>query len=175
MAASETLRLQGDADVPRFIEEYVSIGVPAEFVEGCRAAGPLASFDGVDSWVDHPYANGIALIGDAAAYTDPSWGQGLAFTLRDARLLRDALLAHNDWDAAGHTYADEHDRAFRVAHTVEHWFTELFFDVGPEAGERRGRALGLAAEDPSRQPDTLISGPDHRIDETMRRRFFGEE
>lgn len=173
--AREKLRLQGAGDVPRFIQEYISIGMPAEFVQDCRAAGPLASFDGADCWAEHPYHDGIALIGDAAAYTDPSWGQGLAFTLRDARLLRDALLAYDDWDVAGHAYASEHDRCFNVVHTVERWFTELFYDAGPDADARRDRALGLAAEDPTRQPDTLISGPDHPVDETMRRRFFGEE
>jgi menaquinone-9 beta-reductase len=35
----------------------------------------------------------MALIGDAAAASDPSWGEGLSLTLRDVRLLRDSLIA----------------------------------------------------------------------------------
>jgi 2-polyprenyl-6-methoxyphenol hydroxylase-like FAD-dependent oxidoreductase len=41
----------------------------------------------------HPYRRGVALVGDAAAVSDPSWGQGLSMTLRDVRVLRDQLLA----------------------------------------------------------------------------------
>lgn len=171
----EGLRLQGEKDVPRFLQEYVATGMPQEYVEGASAGGPLATFEGADCWVDHPYREGVALIGDAAAYTDPSWGQGLALTLRDVRLLRDALLADDDWDAAGHAYASEHDRCFHVLHTVEDWMTQLFYDTGPAADARRERSLALAGEDRTRHPDTLWSGPDHPVTETMRRRYFGEE
>jgi menaquinone-9 beta-reductase len=45
-------------------------------------AGPLASFEGADVWVDQPYKNGVALIGDAAAANDPCFGCGLSLTLR---------------------------------------------------------------------------------------------
>lgn len=45
------------------------------------------------------------LIGDAAASSDPSWGQGLGLTVRDVRVLRDHLLSRENWDEAGHAYA----------------------------------------------------------------------
>jgi len=35
--------------------------------------------------------------------------------LRDARVLRDALLNHSDWDTAGHLYAEQHDSYFTHA------------------------------------------------------------
>lgn len=171
----EGLRLQGDKDVPRFIEESVATGMPAGYFEGASAAGPLATFDCADCFVEHPYRDGVALIGDAAAATDPSWGQGLSLTLRDARVLRDALLADDDPRVAGDAYASEHDRYFNVVHTVEDWLTKFFFETGPEGDARRARALPLLAQDPTRQPDTAFSGPDHAVDDTMRRRFFGEE
>ncbi len=171
----EGTRFQGEKDIPRFIEECVSTGVPAEFFEGATPAGPLATFEGADCYVEHPYRDGVALIGDAAASSDPSWGQGLSLTLRDVRVLRDALSSDGDWDAAGHAYAAEHDRYYGVLHTVEDWFTQFFYEIGPEADERRGRALPLIAEDPTRQPDTIFSGPDHPVSDRMRRRFFGEE
>jgi menaquinone-9 beta-reductase len=171
----EGLRLQGDQDVPRFFTESVRSGMPAEYFEGARAAGPLASFQGAASWVDHPYRAGVALIGDAAAATDPSWGQGLSLTLRDVRVLRNALLANDDWDKAGHVYAAEHDRYFNVLHTIEDWLTQLNYALGPAADARRLQAFALSAQDPTRRPDTIISGPDHPVTEEMRRRLFGEE
>lgn len=171
----EGIRLQGESDLPRYIEMCVNVGIPNDFFEGASQAGPLATFEGADCWVDHPYKNGVALIGDAAASSDPSWGQGLSLTLRDARVLRDALLANDDWDAAGHSYAAEHDRYFNVVHTVEEWMTTLFLESGPEADARRRRAMPLIMQDPTRQPDTIFTGPDHEVNDTMRRRFFGEE
>ncbi len=45
--------------------------------------------------------------------------------------------------------------------------------VGADA--RRARAFPLLAEDPTRLPDLLGLGPAVSTDETVRRRFFGEE
>ncbi|HYU79124.1 MAG TPA: hypothetical protein VEK56_09060 [Vicinamibacterales bacterium] len=64
-------RLQGDKEIPRFIQECINAGAPATLFDGVEPAGPLASFDGADTWVEHPYADGIVLIGDAAATSDP--------------------------------------------------------------------------------------------------------
>jgi 2-polyprenyl-6-methoxyphenol hydroxylase-like FAD-dependent oxidoreductase len=170
----ENIRLQGEKDVPRFVEESVGVGMPRAYYEGAVPAGPLATFEAADHWVDHPYRDGVALIGDAAGATDPSWGQGLSLTLRDARVLRDALLAGDDWDAAGHAYAKEHDRYFHVTLTVDTWMTEFFFEIGAEADSRRARALPLVAEDPTRMPDTIFSGPDVEVNDDTRRRMFAE-
>ncbi len=168
-------RLQGAGDIPRLIAECIRTGAPAEFYADARAIGPLATFDGTDTWVDHPYHAGIALIGDAAASNDPSYGEGLSLTVRDVRVLRDHLLSHEDWDAAGHAYAEEHDRHYGVIHMTTGWFGEMFYAAGLEADARRARALPLIAQDESRIPDHLVSGPDLPADEAVRRRFFGEE
>lgn len=169
------LSFQGDADAGRFFDESCATGLPKEFVEHAKPAGPLATFSGADTWVDHPFSNGIALIGDAASSSDPSWGQGLSLTLRDARVLRDMLRADDDWDRAGHAYAAEHDRYFRVCRTFNDWLTELFYTPGPEGDAKRARALPLIAGDGSRLPDVDFSGPDVELDENTRRRMFGEE
>jgi menaquinone-9 beta-reductase len=173
----EGMRLQGDKEVPRFIEESIKTGMDASYFEGARAAGPLATFPGIYEWVEHPYKDGVALIGDAACTSDPTWGQGLSLTVRGVRALRDALQAHDDWDRAGTAYAEEHALFWGTSRTVEGWFTELFFAKGMEADGVRGRALGLAAQDPERLHDCGLSGPDASppADETARRRFFGEE
>ena len=169
------LRLQGEADVPRLIEESVKAGVPAEVFTGATPIGPLATFGGADTWVEHPYRQGVALLGDAAASSDPTWGQGLSLTLRDVRVLTDQLRAGEDWDEAGHAYAQAHDRYYGVTHTVSNWMSELLFGSGAEAEARRGRAFALLLQDPSRMPDTAFSGPDVPVDDAVRRRMFGEE
>jgi 2-polyprenyl-6-methoxyphenol hydroxylase-like FAD-dependent oxidoreductase len=173
--ASAQHRLQGERDVPRLIEESVKTGAAAALYEGARAVGPLATFDGADRWVPHPYRMGVALIGDAAASSDPSYGQGMCLTLRDVRVLRDQLLSHEDWNIAGHAYAEEHDRYYGVIHTVTRWFTQIFLETGPEAEARRASALPLIAQDGTRIPDVLFCGPEVPVNETVRRRFFGEE
>jgi 2-polyprenyl-6-methoxyphenol hydroxylase-like FAD-dependent oxidoreductase len=49
-----------------------------------------------ETWVDHPYRDGLVLVGDAAAASDPTWGQGLSLTSRDVRVLAEKLLSAND-------------------------------------------------------------------------------
>ena len=153
-------RFSGARDVPRFLDEAVRIGLPEELLAGAVPAGPLATFEGADSWVDRPCRDGVVLVGDAAATCDPSWGQGLSMAVRDARVLRDALLETEDWAAAGARYAADHDRAFATIRATEAWFTNLFLDTGPEADARREVALPLIAREPDRIPDAFMSGPD---------------
>jgi 2-polyprenyl-6-methoxyphenol hydroxylase-like FAD-dependent oxidoreductase len=170
-----TYRLQGEKDLPRFVEESVKAAAPAEWYARVKAVGPVATFDGTDTWVEHPYRDGVVLIGDAAAASDPSYGQGLSLTVRDVRVLRDHLLSHNNWDDAGHAYAEEHDHYYRALHTATGWLWQLFFETGPEADARRAKAFPLIAQDMSRFPDFLLSGPEVPLDVPVRRRFFGEE
>ena len=167
--------MAGEKGMPRFIEESVKAGMPQEYFDGAKPAGPLATFSGADSWVERPYRDGVALIGDAAAQSDQTWGQGMAMTLRDVRILRDALLSSDDWDAAGNAYAKEHSHQFDALRTVEGWFTALFMEPGPEADARRAKALPPIAMDQTRIPDAFFSGPDAApADDEARRRFFAE-
>jgi len=168
-------RLQGSSDVAKFIDRCIATGGKTQWYSGARPAGPLATFDGADHWVENPYKDGVALLGDAAASSDPTHGQGQSLTLRDVRVLRDHLLGESDWNAAGHAYAAEHDRYYGALHRAENWFAAIFFEGGPEADARRERALPLIASDPTRVPDFLFSGPEVPLDESARRRFFGEE
>jgi 2-polyprenyl-6-methoxyphenol hydroxylase-like FAD-dependent oxidoreductase len=117
----------------------------------------------------------VALIGDAAATSDPWWGQGLSLTLRDVRVLRDHLVYTDHWEEAGHAYADVHDRYYGVLHTYGAWQTLMLATTGPEADARRAKAMPLWREDPTRNPDIVHSGPDRSLDEAARRRYFGEE
>ena len=114
------------------------------------------------------------MVGDAAATTDPTYGQGLSFALRAARVLRDELTKSSDWEAAGHRYAEQHQRSFHACHMVEGWIRAIFQDPSSEAVALRARAMPLIAEDPTRVPYHIFSGPDLPLIEQVRARLFGE-
>jgi menaquinone-9 beta-reductase len=167
-------RLQGAADFGEFVAECIAMGTPPEYLSGAAQSGPLATFDCNETWVECPYKDGVALIGDAAGTSDPTWGQGLALTMRDARVLAASLSATEDWEAAGHAWAREHDRYAEVIRDVNHWYAELFMDPTPAGDAKRRRALPRISEDPSRVPQHHFAGPDLPWEPGMRARFFGE-
>ena len=173
--AQENFRLQGQQDLVRFLELTSRAGAPAEFYADAQPVGPLATFSGAAVWADRPFKNGIALVGDAAAVADPTWGQGLSMALANARELRDQLIKHDDWNEAGEAYAEAWLQLHQTIHTAETWATRLLLETGPEADKRRLQAFSLWREDRTRNPDTFLSGPVQPLDETARRRYFGEE
>jgi 2-polyprenyl-6-methoxyphenol hydroxylase-like FAD-dependent oxidoreductase len=168
-------RLQGESMLPLFVSESAKTYPPlADYYADAHSVGPLASFDVSDYWVEHPYRDGVVLVGDAAATSDPTYGQGLSFALHAARVLRDELTNNSDWDVAGHRYAEQQQRNFRTCHTVEGWSRTLFQDPSPESAALRARAMPRIAEDPTRVPDHIFSGPGLPLSEQVRARFFGE-
>jgi hypothetical protein len=160
--------------VPVRLSRWVS-GAPAEWYEGARAAGPLASYDARDTWVSHPHRAGVVLIGDAAASNDPSWGCGLSLTLRDVRVLADKLLASDDWSGAADSYAEEHDRHYGVIHRLTGWARTLFYNPGLIPAAERESAITRLLSDRTRGFDIVGIGPDSPCDEATRRCFFGED
>jgi 2-polyprenyl-6-methoxyphenol hydroxylase-like FAD-dependent oxidoreductase len=164
-------RLSGKGQLAEFVESCVEVGMPREWFKGARPAGPLAAFEGADTWVENPSRDGVALIGDAAAASDPSWGGGLSLTLRDVRVLRDELLAHEDWSEAASRYAERHDAYYASLHRTESWYQRIIFDVGPEADAVRARALPKLV---AREVDIVGLGPESPSDEEARRNFFEE-
>jgi 2-polyprenyl-6-methoxyphenol hydroxylase-like FAD-dependent oxidoreductase len=165
--------LSGSKDEVAFVAGCTTAGGCAEWFEGAERIGPLATFNAADHWVDDPYREGVVLIGDAAAASDPSFGAGLSLSFRDVRVLRDLLIANEDWLTAAQSYAREHDRYYGSLHRQHDWARELFFQGGPEAEAKRAIALPKLADDPSRRPDVLALGPEAPSDEFVRRRFFG--
>jgi 2-polyprenyl-6-methoxyphenol hydroxylase-like FAD-dependent oxidoreductase len=171
----QLVRLSGRKAVADFVAASIAAGMPAAQYDGAEPAGPLACFEGADHWVDHPYRRGVALIGDAAAASDPDFGCGLSLALRDVRVLRDRLLADPDWDRAAHAYAEEHDRYYGAIHRLTSWMRPLLYDPSPTAAACRARAFPRLAEDGERLPDTIGLGPEAPSDEAARRRLFGED
>jgi len=102
-----------------------------------------------DTWTDSPVTNGLALIGDAAGYSDPHIGQGLSVALRDVRVLSDLLLASGDWSpAALEPYTQERAERMRRLRFCNAVATTLRGEFGLEARERRRRALRLMQTEP---------------------------
>jgi 2-polyprenyl-6-methoxyphenol hydroxylase-like FAD-dependent oxidoreductase len=167
--------MSGPDDFGRFSKDSYEADIPESYYAKATVKGPLASFDCTHVWVEHPYDDRIALIGDAAGCTDPTQGQGLSLSLRDARVLRDALLDDSDWDAAGHAYAVEHDRYFSVISTYIGWVRDLVLTSGSEADEMRAKALPKWEQDPTRNPMLNFRGPDIELTEEIRNRFFGND
>jgi 2-polyprenyl-6-methoxyphenol hydroxylase-like FAD-dependent oxidoreductase len=64
--------LSGRWQLAGFLAACVAAGADPAWFADTEAAGPLAAFEGADSWVDRPYRAGVALVGDAAATSDPS-------------------------------------------------------------------------------------------------------
>ena len=167
--------LTGAASLPRFIDAAVATGAPRQWFDGAEQVGPLATFDCADTWVEHPFKDGIVLVGDAAASSDPSYGCGLSLTLRSVRLLRDHLLATEDWRNAAESYARDISEQAAALRRITGWLTELCFEPGTEADRRRARAFGRIREDPTRMPDFVGLGPDAPSDEAARSRLFAED
>lgn len=77
-----------------------------------------SSNSGADQWVEHPFHHSIALEGDAAGTSRPTWGQGLSLTLREVQELRDALFADRIWDAVSDASAAQHDRYYEMVRST---------------------------------------------------------
>jgi 2-polyprenyl-6-methoxyphenol hydroxylase-like FAD-dependent oxidoreductase len=157
-----------------FLEACRSTGLPAEWFHGVEVIGPLAEFEGADQAVESPRMPSLALIGDAAAATDPSWGCGLSKTLVDVETLSRHLLDTADWDRALERYAHEHNDYYGKLHNVLSWMTELIWTGGSLADERRARVFPRMRSDPTGFPDAVGQGPFGPCDERARQLVLGE-
>jgi 2-polyprenyl-6-methoxyphenol hydroxylase-like FAD-dependent oxidoreductase len=144
-------RLGGADAAERFLDAYRLADLPgADVLADARPAGPCHAYGNEDAWTDQPVGDGVVLIGDAAGHNDPIIGQGLSITLRDVRLVRDVLLAGDDWSRRAFTsYADERRERMRRLRFVAMLDATLENEFGPAAAVRRERARARQAEDPS--------------------------
>jgi 2-polyprenyl-6-methoxyphenol hydroxylase-like FAD-dependent oxidoreductase len=167
-------QLSGKARAEEFIAGCRATNVPAEWFDGVNVIGPLAEFEGADHWVPSPSRPGLALIGDAAGATDPSWGCGLSKTMVDVEALAGQLAGTDDWDAALRNYSAMHDDYFGKLHDILSWMTTLIWSGGPEADARRARVLPRMQQDPTGFPDPGGQGPFGPCDDRARRLVLGE-
>lgn len=176
MSGRDQVAYRGAGGFQNFVESLVRLGIPPEAVAGVTQAGPLAAFVADDSWVERPAAPGLALIGDAAGISDPTWGQGMALAFHDARVLSDWLLSEPNWDVALDRYAEARDRYFQTIITAESWLTELQLTPGEDATARRNQVMAAWRADPRRAQGLDLNGFGPALDtsEAARRRIFAE-
>jgi transposase len=86
--------------------------------------------------------------------------------LRDVRLLRDALVADQDWRLAAHVYAERHDEFWERLRDAERLSAAALMSVGPDGAERRGRALEIFDRLP--ELETWTYGPEAHCDDAIR-------
>jgi menaquinone-9 beta-reductase len=144
--------LLAGSDAPdRFLEEFRLATVPGS--DALANATPVShcySYPNEDTWCDQPYSEGLVLIGDAAGHNDPIIGQGLSITMRDVRLVTEALLSSEAWTSsifAG--YAEERRERLRRLRFAAELQATLDGEFGPEASARRRRSRQRQAADPS--------------------------
>jgi 2-polyprenyl-6-methoxyphenol hydroxylase-like FAD-dependent oxidoreductase len=135
----------------RMLAAFATPCVPnSEVIASARPAGPCRTYPSQDAWIDQPYCEGAVLIGDAAGYNDPIIGQGLSITLRDARIVGEILTGSDAWSAGCFDpYAVERRERLRRLRASAAFATSLNARFEPRDLERRGRAIGRIAADPS--------------------------
>jgi 2-polyprenyl-6-methoxyphenol hydroxylase-like FAD-dependent oxidoreductase len=142
--------LQGPSAGVEFLKSFRTPIFPrSDEMAESTPIGPCATFPMNDAWVDEPVVPGVALVGDAAGWSNPVTAQGLAVSLRDVRMLAEALLEGPDWSPralAG--YVDE--RRTRMARLrFASALTDLLTGFGmPDRAARRPRMLGLLRRRP---------------------------
>ena len=177
MDGNDASAYRGGGGFARFIKDMVDLGVPEQALVGARQAGPLGAFVADDSWVKHPASDSLALVGDAAGVSDPTWGQGMALAFHDANVLTRELLRHRDWRTAVHRYARQRDQYYSTVITAESWLTELQLTSGPMAEARRAHAMRAWKAEPARGAALDLPGRGPALDtsEAMRQWVFAED
>jgi 2-polyprenyl-6-methoxyphenol hydroxylase-like FAD-dependent oxidoreductase len=137
--------------------------------------GPCRAYPSQDAEVHEPVLEGAVLIGDAAGYTDPIFGQGLSVTLRDVRVVRDLLLDNRGWSAALLApYVAERSERVRRVMCVTRFGTTLFARFDEEGVRTRARAMQRLAAQPELGAlfAAGLAGPDAMPAETFTQGFY---
>ena len=144
-------RFNGEEGAQELLAAFDMEPVPhSELVANATPIGPCRSFPSQDAWVDEPCVEGAVLIGDAAGYNDPILGQGLAMTLRDARMVGELMTQGDAWRASlFQPYVDERRERLRRLRFAASFHTTLSARFGPEDIERRTVAFQRLADNPA--------------------------
>lgn len=139
-------RFNGADRQQRFLECFRTEHFPdSDALADATVAGPIASFPMTDSWTEDPVLPGVVLAGDAAGWSNPITGQGLAVALRDARVITDLLLESATWTSGTLVPYREERRErmarLRFASALTDLITAFGTDDRAARRERAGRLL----------------------------------
>jgi menaquinone-9 beta-reductase len=144
-------RLAGENAAEKFMDAFRLPNVRwSEAMASGRIAGPCHSVPNQSTWTENPAARpGILLIGDAAGFNDPIVGQGLAISLRDARIVGELMLNSEDWATATFTpYVEERSERMRRLRFAANLDSVIHAEFGPEATARKLRFREARKTDP---------------------------
>jgi 2-polyprenyl-6-methoxyphenol hydroxylase-like FAD-dependent oxidoreductase len=163
-ALSEAARFRGPGGPQRFLDAFRMRCSPnnGALADG-RPAGPLLSYFNNDSWTDAPYADGVALVGDAAGWNDPIIGLGLSITYRDVRIVSELLKGADDWASVSFApYAEERRERMRRLRFAAALQASLDMEFGPAAKARRASLHERALTDPTLRMHAfaVMAGPE---------------
>jgi 2-polyprenyl-6-methoxyphenol hydroxylase-like FAD-dependent oxidoreductase len=144
-------RLAGEQGPRAFLDAFRLASLPgSEHLAGARPAGPCSSYPNEDTWTDAVARDGAVLLGDAAGSNDPIIGQGLSITLRDVRLVRDALLGEPEWTPRlFEPYREERAERMRRLRCSAQVISAIENEFGDAARERRRRVRERQMQDPT--------------------------
>ena len=172
---SDRARYAGADGTSRFVADAATSGVPGlEALATARPAGPTAAFPGTDTWTERPYADGVVLIGDAAGHNDPTAGCGLSIAMRDARIVRDLIVAGASMADDFTPYGSERVERMRRLRLVADLVNVASVEPAPNRSARRKLfAQSMEAFDAQIFPVMLgmFAGPetipDHLVDDAV--------
>lgn len=174
-------RFAGPEGTERFLQAAALDAVPkGQAWAEAIPVGPCRTFPANDTWTDRPFVEGVVLIGDAAGYTNPLIGQGLAMALRDVRALSDRLLATPSWDEQTFVqYGVQRAERMRRVRFLAQLHATVWVAFGPDGRALRRRVAKQWQEDPSLLAAVrgVFTGPDqldpHVCTEHFRTRYLG--
>ena len=157
-------RYAGDGGSGRFLADASAPGSPlAAALADARPVGPCGAVPGTDTWTDRPYGEGVVLIGDAAGHNDPGVGCGLSIAMRDARIVRDLVLAGAQRASDFEPYGVERFERMRRLRLIGDLIASATVETSNNRSARRRRFAGaMATRDASVFPLVLgmFAGPE---------------
>jgi 2-polyprenyl-6-methoxyphenol hydroxylase-like FAD-dependent oxidoreductase len=144
-------RFAGPGNVQRFLDAFRLSSLPyGDKLATAKPAGPCRGYPNADIWIDFPTAPGVVLIGDAAGHNDPTIGQGLSISFRDARQVYEILIDNVRWtDEMFTPFIEERRERMRRLRLVGQQYSILRAEFTEAARVRRRKALERIAADAS--------------------------
>jgi 2-polyprenyl-6-methoxyphenol hydroxylase-like FAD-dependent oxidoreductase len=161
----------GGEAVDPFLDRCHQWGVPRAWLQGARAAGPLATFDGTPTCAVGSWPQGVALLGDVAGSLDPAFGAGLSLALLDARTLIEQLTGDIDFAEGARRYERERALYYGKLLRLESWGARICYGV---ATPDDAPLLGMLPRLQELGIDIVGAGPFCSIDEETERLLFGQ-
>ena len=176
-------RFAGPQAANNFLQAFRVPSLPfSDAIAGGQLAGPCQGYPNADTWIDEPIAPGVVLIGDASGHNDPTIGQGLSITMRDVRLVSDAISTADDWhDGLFADYASERRERMRRLRLTARLTSKLRREFDVAADMRRTEVWGRIARDRSVALPLLVpfigpfGVPDETFEDAAVKKLLGDQ